>query len=736
MSKLFLQILNMSLTASYVILFVLLARLALKKAPKVFSYALWSVVLFRLLCPFSFESILSLIPCSVPEITGPPRMFSVAFPPVGTPEWSAAITAADHSAYVTKPVWTVHDLLAIVWLAGIAVLLVYSVVSLLRLRSKLVGSVKWQGNIRLADRIPSPFVMGIIRPKIYLPSTLAQEEQAYVVLHEQTHIRRLDYIFKLIAFFALVVHWFNPLVWFAYVLFIKDMEMSCDESVMKSMNTDIRQKYSASLLSFATGKRIMTGTPLAFGESDTKSRIKNVMHYKKPTLWVAVAAAVLVGVVGIGFAMNRVTAVNLPNAEAIVSVSMDRYTGHASAGEIVVTGKDEIQNVLGALSGATKTMRRSTNDYPTENEYLVVRLRLENETRTLCLYADGANYIEEPYVAIYRAKKNFDGLYSMYAAYSQGENAPASGYEAHVWVDGDEGDIFALEDATTELAEYPGVTFRWTSGEVTVVDSAGERVLFTGMPVWNGYWADLSGDGLPELCATISYGSGFIDTRVIVFDYANNTLHELSDRMVYDYSLLLENGRMFVAQTEALGGVARGTGELTIVGGKLVAIGIDRTIPSPDPEETSPLETRNAETTLHEAFFQLILKLYEMDPGLNNEIKYIAVDLTKIREDVRVSLEADLLVWTESLNCQLLLDTYEGLVQSGHIFVLSPDETSIVGFEEGILFSIGDFSLGGETLTVDASKYRGPIAAVGANFVLRFADGSWTIEDPEEVWMA
>ena len=304
MDKVFVQILNMSLTASYVIFFVLLARLMLKKAPKIFSYALWSVVLFRLICPFSFESVLSLIPQYVPEIVAPPRYYMLTPPASGTPEWRDFIIAADHSAYPTRPVWTAYDVLAIVWLVGIAALLIYSIVSLSRFRSKLVGSIKWRGNIYFADYIPSPFVMGITRPKIYIPSTLAEAEREYIILHEQTHVRRLDHIWKIVAFFALVVHWFNPLVWLAYVLFIRDMEMSCDESVMKSMDTDIRGEYSASLLSLATGRKIIVGTPLAFGEGDTKNRTKNVMSYKKPTLWIVIIAVIAVGIVGIALAAN------------------------------------------------------------------------------------------------------------------------------------------------------------------------------------------------------------------------------------------------------------------------------------------------------------------------------------------------------------------------------------------------------------------------------------------------
>ena len=184
-------------------------------------------------------------------------------------------------------------LATLVWLAGIGVLAVYSVVSLLRLRRKLIGALPLRENICLADYIDSPFVMGIIHPKIYLPSSLSEQEQGYIILHEQHHIRRGDHIMKALAFLALCIHWFNPLVWVAFILSSKDMEMSCDEAVVKKLGEGIRADYSASLLSLATGRRIIAGTPLAFGEGDTKSRIKNLLNWKRPKVWITVLAAVV-----------------------------------------------------------------------------------------------------------------------------------------------------------------------------------------------------------------------------------------------------------------------------------------------------------------------------------------------------------------------------------------------------------------------------------------------------------
>lgn len=314
-----LTVLNMSLTASIVIIFVLMARLVLRKAPKVFSYALWAVVLFRLLCPVSISSNLSLLgmldraaaPVTqhtttvehisqdaaailAPNFTpSTPNIDSgatdqITQQPAATPPNSGVTGHVVPSAEQTL---STADIARVVWLTGIGVMLLGSAVSLFRLRRKLIGAVRLCDNIYLADHIDTPFVMGLLRARIYLPSSLSEHEQRYILLHEQQHIRRMDHIAKALAFLALCIHWFNPLVWLAFVLSVKDMEMSCDEAVMRKMGAEIRTEYSASLLSFATGRRIIAGTPLAFGEGDTKKRIKNVLNWKQPKAWIILAAA-------------------------------------------------------------------------------------------------------------------------------------------------------------------------------------------------------------------------------------------------------------------------------------------------------------------------------------------------------------------------------------------------------------------------------------------------------------
>lgn len=290
-------VLNMSITASAVILCVLLARLLLRRAPKLFSYALWAVVLFRLLCPVSVSSALSLmgvfrmpaaetgqmeyLPISADGVAGTPAL----------PESEAAAkaevpqaAAQGAPALLTAAGW--------VWLGGMAVLLIYNLVQLLRLRRRLVGAAKLRDNVYLSDHADTPFVLGLLRPKIYLPSSLSGSERVYIIEHEQHHIRRGDPWIRLLAFAALCIHWFNPLVWVAFTLSGRDMEMSCDEAVMKRMGPEIRAAYSSSLLRLSVGKHPKPGTPLAFGEGDPKRRIRNIMNYRKPALW-AVAGAVI-----------------------------------------------------------------------------------------------------------------------------------------------------------------------------------------------------------------------------------------------------------------------------------------------------------------------------------------------------------------------------------------------------------------------------------------------------------
>jgi beta-lactamase regulating signal transducer with metallopeptidase domain len=309
MSELFLSVLNMSLTASYVILFVILLRLLLKKAPKFISYALWVAAAFRLLIPFSFESMFSLLPRNT---NAAPIPHDIIYQQ--SPQINSGIEIVD--AFVNKslpaptigasvnPLQVYIEIGAYIWILGIIALLVYSLVSILILKRQLKSAELIEKNIFEAKNLKTPFVLGLIRPKIYLPMGLNVEERGYILLHEQTHIHRKDHIIKVLAFLILSVHWFNPLVWIAFILMSTDMELSCDERVLKEMKEDIKKPYANSLLSLATGRHILNGSPLAFGEGNVKGRIKNVLYYKKPRFWGVVALIIIATAVGIGLMAN------------------------------------------------------------------------------------------------------------------------------------------------------------------------------------------------------------------------------------------------------------------------------------------------------------------------------------------------------------------------------------------------------------------------------------------------
>ena len=314
------KLLNMSLTGAIAIVCVLLLRLMLKKVPKVISYCLWAVVLFRLLCPVSITSGLSLFGLleapSTDTISGtssmeyvPENIVHTEFPEVtipvpGVSEMINSTLPQGREQLVADPLEAPVTIGTCVWLFGVLGMAAYSVTSYIKLRRKLLIVSPLQGNIWLADEITTPFVMGLIRSKIYLPSDTEECQMPYLILHEKHHIRRGDHIFKALAFFALSIHWFNPLVWVAFVYANKDMEMSCDEAVVKKLGDHILADYTASLLSLATGKTIIAGVPLAFGEGDTKGRIRNLAHWKKPAFWVILVAVIACVVLGIGLITN------------------------------------------------------------------------------------------------------------------------------------------------------------------------------------------------------------------------------------------------------------------------------------------------------------------------------------------------------------------------------------------------------------------------------------------------
>ncbi|WP_405112255.1 M56 family metallopeptidase [Paenibacillus sp. FSL K6-1217] len=327
----FAQLIQMSITGSYCILVVILARLLLRKIPALFSYALWSIVLFRLICPFSFESPISFIPAdtqripltpaaaeaSIPDMRGafqasselqvpkPQRQTSDAGTPtqgMKTPaQTPAASTEPAAGTFASNP-WM--KTIQYLWLVGTGVMIIHSIVATIRLKRSLKSAQHISGNLYQSKQITTPFVIGLLKPRIYLPAGLQEQEKTYIIKHEQVHIRRLDHLIKPVAFAVLCLHWFNPLVWLAFYLMSEDMEKSCDESVIRQLGSGIKQDYSLSLLALSSGRRFTYRSPLAFGENGTKGRIRNILQYRKPAFWVVLLCIAGISSLGVGLLGN------------------------------------------------------------------------------------------------------------------------------------------------------------------------------------------------------------------------------------------------------------------------------------------------------------------------------------------------------------------------------------------------------------------------------------------------
>ena len=309
MSGVFLKLANMSITASYLIAAVLVLRLFLCRLPKNLLCWLWALVGLRLALPVSLESALSLIPRSrpipadialapAPAIDSGIPVIDRTVNPVIANNLAPAATAS------VNPMQVILSLISVIWLVGVAVMLLYAVISYLRLSGQVRVSLRLRGNLYLCDGIPTPFILGIVRPKIYLPSDMKPEFQSYVLRHERAHLRHHDNLWKPLGFLLLSVYWFNPLVWIAYLLFCRDLEMACDERAIADLPEGERKAYSYALLSCAAPGRTMTVCPVAFGENSVKSRIKNVLHFKKASFWVIAAVVVITVIAAVCFLTN------------------------------------------------------------------------------------------------------------------------------------------------------------------------------------------------------------------------------------------------------------------------------------------------------------------------------------------------------------------------------------------------------------------------------------------------
>ena len=552
MNEFFLKIINMSISASWLIFAVLILRLVLKKAPKWVNVLLWGIVAIRLICPFSFESALSLIPSAetFPKkiISGPSFDVQSGITPVDNrindylgDRYFEGVTVPANNGN------TIMTILTIVWTIGILLLVAYTVISYWRLHREIDTAVRYKDNIFQSENVSSPFVLGLIKPRIYLPFKLDGQDMEHVVAHEQAHIRRKDHWWKPLGFLLLTIHWFNPLMWLAYVLLCRDIELACDEKVIKGLSNEQRADYTQALVTCSVNRRMIAACPLTFGEVGVKERVKSVMNYKKPAFWVIIIAVIVCVGVAVCFLTNP---------------KQDRYTLRivvpAGSQEEFVYTDEEVSTVRNSI-------KIWSGDGLGDTEVLLFPVNKTAETGYTATYLTHGMPVE------FDAEKDTWFKIGVNMQNSTNEDiivyVEVENVEVRIvdeinsvikWFDYTENPSAMDDESTINLPIYPDVTFSYNQAQIIASkpfdtsELIDHTILITGMPIWNAYFADLTGDDYPEICATYTFGSGIIDSRIIIYDYAKGSSYELSDRGYFDFTLRLNeaDGYLYVDKTK------------------------------------------------------------------------------------------------------------------------------------------------------------------------------------------
>ena len=552
MNELFLKIINMSISASWLVLAVLILRFVLKKAPKWINVLLWGIVAIRLICPFSFESPLSLIPSaetiplnigmdSTPTINSGISAINNAVNPIisqsNTPMAGASI----------NPLQITIGIYEYIWIFGMIALALYTAISYWRLHRKVDTAVRYKDNIFQSENVSSPFVFGIIKPRIYLPFKMNGQDLEHVVAHEHAHIRRKDHWWKPFGFLLLTIHWFNPLMWMAYVLLCRDIELACDEKVIKELGNEQRGDYTQALVACSVNRRMIAACPLTFGEVGIKERVKSVMNYKKPALWVIIIAVIVCVGVAVCFLTNPkqdsyTLRIVVPAGSQEEFVYTDEEVS-AIRNSIKIWSGDGLGDTEVLLSPVNKTTETGytatylTHGMPVEfdaekNTWFKIGVNMQNPTNE-----DIIVYVEVENVEV----RIVDEINSVIKWFDYTENPSAMD-----------------DESTINLPIYPDVTFSYNQAQIIASKNfdtselTDHTILITGMPIWNAYFTDLTGDDYPEICATYTFGSGIIDSRIIIYDYAKGASYELSDRGYFDFNLRFNeaDGYLYVDKTK------------------------------------------------------------------------------------------------------------------------------------------------------------------------------------------
>ena len=552
MNELFLKIINMSISASWLVLAVLILRFVLKKAPKWINVLLWGIVAIRLICPFSFESTLSLIPSAetiplnigmdtTPTINSGISAINNAVNPIISQSNTPMAGASVNLLQITIGIYEY------IWIFGMIALALYTAISYWRLCRKVDTAVRYKDNIFQSENVSFPFVLGIIKPRIYLPFKMNGQYLEHVVAHEQAHICRKDHWWKPLGFLLLMIHWFNPLMWLAYVLLCRDIELACDEKVIKELGNEQRGDYTQALVACSINRRMIAACPLAFGEVSVKERVKSVMNYKKPAFWVIIISVIVCVGVAVCFLTNpkqdsytlRIV-VPAGSQEKFVYTDEEVSTIRNSIKIWSGDGLGDTEVILSPVNKTTETRYTATyltHGMPVEfdaekDTWFKIGVNMQNPTNE-----DIIVYVEVENVEV----RIVDEINSVIKWFDYTENPSAMD-----------------DESTINLPIYPDVTFSYNQAQIIASkpfdtsELTDHTILITGMPIWNAYFADLTGDDYPEICATYTFGSGIIDSRIIIYDYAKGSSYELSDRGYFDFTLRFNeaDGYLYVDKTK------------------------------------------------------------------------------------------------------------------------------------------------------------------------------------------
>jgi len=644
MEHVFIELLNMSITASWLVLAIIVFRFLFKKAPKALTVALWALVGIRLICPVSLESVLSLIPSNetIPQdivYTENPTIHTGFESLNSTINPIISDTFAPNVGDSVNPMQVIVFIASNVWALGMICMMLYTFISYWSIHRKVRESVRIRDNVWMCDRIDTPFILGVFRPQIYLPSNMGEQDVRYVLAHEEAHIKRHDHWWKPIGFALLTVYWFNPILWIAYVLLCRDIELACDEKVIKEMGEDMKKSYSDALINCSVPRKAITACPLAFGEVGVKERIKSVLNYKKPAFWVISIAVVVSVLIAVCFMTNPAKEAEysvllkidyeVPSGEVFEEdcfyaydekgysyrIYWNNFIGLSENGMILVK-YDQIKSLSypdGYPSGRTpryeivavSVIPLIISDFETSDRDIsisvgtsqytnvdlgpvelsltdahTIRHFLEvpqsSGTEQYSVWMQGAIRIMYDFIFTFEDKiysySSTEGMFNDYeldralylsdedkkrvddiiTKYLYDSNTPDSKIIKWIncWEDPD------VDWGSTYEMILPGISnvkFQWKEGDISVIDDNGTKELIGGMGAscMNAYFCDLTGDGVSELCATVSVGSGWVDERIWVYDYTVDKIYELEDRWNYSYILSIWGDELVVSKVKA-----------------------------------------------------------------------------------------------------------------------------------------------------------------------------------------